>query len=89
MESKGAGGGLCAAGRDIPRGGAGKHSGLTGVKCDHLLVEEQDAEQRIAELERQLAAAKVATGNAQPVRQPQFAYGGQGAYPGPGRVLSG
>jgi hypothetical protein len=55
------------------------------VKCDHLLVEQQDAEQRIAELERQLADAKAATGNAQLVRQPQFAYGGQGGFSVPRR----
>jgi hypothetical protein len=68
------------------------------VKCDHLLMEQQDAEQRIAELERQLAQqkriaelerqlanAKAAAGDAQPVRQPPLGYGGRGEFSPPRR----
>jgi hypothetical protein len=60
-----------------------RYSASPGVKCDHLLMEQQDAERRIAELERQLAQqkriaelerqlvdAKAAAGESQPVQQP-------------------
>jgi hypothetical protein len=58
------------------------------ARCDHLLMDPQDPQQRIAELERQLADAKAAAGGDQPAER-SSPVSGSGGFWAPRRTAGG